>query len=376
MLAATIPGRLTHLCGAIRVNEAIGSSARHESSAGPTGIPGGPYSFTAEAWICSQTHAKPRWAIFFASAPDLSGSFGLSSEAERKWATRHVSNAANLENRLVARPHRTVSAGEFAMDPDVLEAFTQSRWAIAFTTVAIAAVWLRQRGKTQRLALLCATACETADPSVPGVPLAVVAELTNVGRLAHAILAFGKLPEVTQRRCALIGIIAVPLGIIFSFSALAMIYGPDHRSHVHVHRAYSSSSHRNNADRTGANGPTATADAASTARATSTSMSKSTPTLTNWISVVSVSATIEEEGVAPIPSLNPVVKGTSVLAPPTVDPFFAAESSFTSIDRPASQRHGRFDRLAALTQCSCHEMAAISVRMESNSMKWNHWNYR
>ena len=278
------------------------------------------------------------------------------------------------------------------MDPQLLETLTQSRWAIAFVTAAVATVWLRQRGKTQRMAFLCATAYESTDSSIPRAELLEEAKSTKVSTFAQIVLAFGKLPEVTQRRCTTMGFImsgAVPLGVFMSVPIFAI--SNDRRPEsTYYNSVYNYPSNTIQADPTGATRlsatgsavfrptpiprptpmptprPTSGSTASATARSTanSTLASKSPTALPDRISVVSVSATIEEEGVAPIPSLNPVDKDTSVLTLPIVDPVVAAESPFTSIDRPASRRHGRFDRLAALTQCSCHEMAAISVRME------------
>jgi hypothetical protein len=278
------------------------------------------------------------------------------------------------------------------MDPQLLETLTQSRWAIAFVTAAVATVWLRQRGKTQRMALLCATAYESTDSSIPRAELLEEAKSTKVSTFAQIVLAFGKLPEVTQRRCTTMGFImsgAVPLGVFMSPAIFAISHDRRLESNYY-HSVHNYPSNTIQADPTGATRlsatesavsrptpiprpiprptprPTSGSTASATARSTanSTPASKSPATLPDRISVVSVSAMLEEEGIAPIPSLNTVDQGTSVLSLPTVYPLVAAESSFTSIDRPASQRHGRFDRLAALTQFSCHDSAATIIRME------------
>ena len=278
------------------------------------------------------------------------------------------------------------------MDPQLLETLTQSRWAIAFVTAAVATVWLRQRGKTQRMAFLCATAYESTDSSIPRAELLEAAKSTKVSTFAQIVLAFGKLPEVTQRRCTTMGFImsgAVPLGVFMSPAIFAIshdrrletnYYGSVHNYPSNTIQADPTGATRLSATESAVSRPTpiprpiprptprptsgSTASATARSTANSTPASKSPAALPDRISVVSVSAMLEEEGIAPIPSLNTVDQGTSVLSLPTVDPLVAAESSFTSIDRPASQRHGRFDRLAALTQFSCHDSAATIIRME------------
>jgi hypothetical protein len=250
------------------------------------------------------------------------------------------------------------------MDPQLLETLTQSRWAIAFVTAAVATVWLRQRGQTQRAALLCATACETADPSIPRAELLEEAKSTKVSTFAQIVLAFGKLPEVTQRRCSVIGIImsgAVPLGVFMSVP-IFVISNDRRPESTYYNSVYNYPSNTIQADPTGATRLSATKPAVSTPR--SIPASKSPPALPDRISVVSVSATLESEAMSPSPPPNPIDTGVASFPRPTIDSLIAADSHSMPVDGSVSQRQGRFDRLAALTQWSCHDNATATARME------------
>jgi hypothetical protein len=279
-----------------------------------------------------------------------------------------VPGGANLAMKPSPAILRTVSAGGIPMDPQLLETLTQSQWAIAFVTAAVATVWLRQRGKTQRAALLCAAAYDSADSSIPRAELLEAAKSTKVSTFAQIVLAFGKLPEVTQRRCTTMGIVMIcvtPFLLIFSMPIFAIRNLPGHQPH-YDHRVYNSPSYTTNTYQTGTAGPSATKSAVSTPRSTPsfTPAQKSPPALPDRISVVSVSATLESEAMSPSPPPNPIDTGVASFPRPTIDSLIAADSHSMPVDGSVSQRQGRFDRLAALTQWSCHDNATATARME------------
>lgn len=235
------------------------------------------------------------------------------------------------------------------MNPQLLETLAESRWAIAFSTVAIAAVWLFQRGKTQRVALKCATACETVNPTMtrpPSVWLALAAEPANTSLIALTLHAFGKLPEITQRLCvigtAVIGIvlsIATLVGVIITTAKTGGEYKVSRRHRIYNPQVYTSH---------------AMTPTEPSAGHDQRAVFAANPPLPDQLSSVSVSATTEEEAAFQAPGLDHIAGSVSKFPPPTIERLIATEA-WSSADALEPPRRGRFGQLAALTQCSCHD---------------------
>jgi hypothetical protein len=114
------------------------------------------------------------------------------------------------------------------MSEKVIAELSQSRWAIAVVAIAIYALWIFQRGKTRRMALMCAIINQV--DKLPAVE--AFFEKTPVSSQFHntrnkgsegnftIIDSFGSLPEITQR---LLVIMTSVVLIVVSFLTFVVI---------------------------------------------------------------------------------------------------------------------------------------------------------